>query len=170
MNNGGSGIEIEHKYLIAYPDRDKLLSRPGAVSVRISQTYLESGEGTTERVRSWEQDGRTVYFHTVKRRVTALTHLEDETEIPEEEYLRLLGKKKAGSSTIEKERIIIPHKGRNVEVDIYSFWDDRATAEVEVQSEDEKVFLPRCIRVIREVTEDGRYRNASLAFSHDFTD
>ena len=55
-----------------------------------------------------------------------------------------------------------------MEIDIYPFWDDRAVAEVEVGSEDEVVHLPDCIRVIREVTEDGRYKNASLAYVRDF--
>ncbi|MBP0968823.1 MAG: hypothetical protein J5744_01630 [Oscillospiraceae bacterium] len=166
MNNGG--IEIEHKYLIEYPDRDRLLAVPGADSAVITQTYLESDEGITERVRSWEQGGVVRYYHTVKRRLSELTHLEDESEIPEPEYLELLNRKRTGSEVIEKERILIPYAGRTVEVDIYPFWNDRAVAEVEIMSEDEEVLLPDCIRVIREVTSDGRYKNASLAFSHDF--
>ncbi len=166
MNNGG--IEIEHKYLIEYPDREELLEMPCAVSVHITQTYLDSEEGVTERVRSWKQDGETVYYHTLKRRVSALTHLEDEAVISCEEYQRLIRRKKRGSQTIEKERIVIPYSGRDVEIDIYPFWNDRAVAEVEVGSEDEDVRLPDCIRVIREVTEDGRYKNVSLAYVHDF--
>lgn len=168
MNNGG--IEIEHKYLIEYPDREELLSMSGSGSVHIRQTYLESDENVTERVRSWEQDGKTVYYHTLKRRVSDLTHLEDENEIPREEYQSLIRRKRRGSQTIVKERILIPYEGRVVEVDIYPFWKDRAVAEVEVGSEDEAVRLPGCIRVIREVTDDSRYKNASLAYSHDFED
>ena len=47
MNNGG--IEIEHKYLIEYPDREELLEMPCAVSVHITQTYLDSEEGEIGR-------------------------------------------------------------------------------------------------------------------------
>ena len=166
MNN--KGIEIEHKYLIEYPDRDVLLAMSGADSAHIVQTYLKTDDGSTERVRSWQQCGETLYYHTVKRRISGLSHLEDETEIGEDEYCSLLARKRPGSSSIEKERILIPFRDRTVEVDIYSFWDDRAVAEVEVLSEEEEVFLPDCIRVIREVTDEGRYKNSNLAFDHDF--
>ena len=163
-----NGLEIEHKYLIEYPDRDELLSAEGARSVFIEQTYLESDRSVTERVRRWSEGGETRYYHTVKRRVSDLTHLEDEAEITREEYLRLLERKRSGCDPIGKERIMIPFMGHIVEVDIYPFWNDRAVTEVETGSEDEEVKLPDFIRVIREVTSDGRYKNVSLAYDHDF--
>jgi len=163
-----NGIEIEHKYLIEYPDRDMLLGMPGASSAVISQTYIKSAAGSTERARKWEQDGQVTYYHTVKRRISDMSHFEDETEITAEEYERLLERKKKKSSEIVKERIMIPYGGRVVEVDLFRFWDDRAVAEVEVLSEDEEPALPDCIKVIREVTDDGRYKNASLAYDHSF--
>ena len=58
--------EIERKYLIRYPDLAWLEAR--AEPSRITQTYLLNGEGCTERVRSRETDGRTVYTHTTKKR------------------------------------------------------------------------------------------------------
>ena len=163
-----NGIEIEHKYLIEYPDRNELLAMPGADSAIIAQTYLKSEKGTTERVRRWRQGDSTRYYHTVKRRISGLSHQEDESEIGEEEYSALLGRKRPGRSSIEKERILIPYNDRTVEVDIYPFWKDRAIAEVEVMSEEEEVLLPDCIKVIREVTDDVRYKNTSLAEKHDF--
>lgn len=166
MNN--NGLEIEHKYLIRYPNRDMLLQMPGAGSVMIEQTYLEAPRGFTERVRRWERDGQVMLFHTVKSRISALSHTEVESEIGEEEYRELLSRRLRGSSVISKERIMIPYGGHTVEIDIYPFWDDRAVAEVEVMSEDEEVTLPDYIEVIREVTDDGRYKNISLAFDHSF--
>ena len=163
-----NGIEIEHKYLIEYPDRKALLEMPGARSVQIVQTYLISEDGSTERVRRWESSGEIRFFHTVKRRLTGLSHLEDEREIDEKQYSALLGRKRPGSESIVKERILIPYRGRTVEVDIYPFWSDRAIAEVEVMSEEEEVFLPGCVKPIREVTDDIRYKNTSLAMDHDF--
>ena len=166
MNN--NGIEIEHKYLIGYPDREELLAMPGADIAYLAQTYLKSEKGITERVRRWRQGDVTRYYHTVKSRISGLSHHEDESEIGEEEYSLLLGRKRPGRSSIEKERILIPFNNRTVEVDIYPFWSDRAIAEVEVMSEEEEVLLPDCINVIREVTDDVRYKNTSLAKKHDF--
>jgi CYTH domain-containing protein len=166
LNTGG--LEIEHKYLIEYPDRELLLAAEGARSAVIEQTYLTSDAGVTERVREWKEDGQTKYFHTVKRRISDLTHLEDETEITEDEYLLLRERKREDCSPVRKERIMIPFRGHTVEVDIYPFWNDRAVAEVEIAAEDEEVSLPDLIRVIREVTSDRRYKNVSLAYDHDF--
>ena len=163
-----NGLEIEHKYLIAYPDREELLKLEGAETAMISQTYLETDDGSTERVRRWEQAGKVSYYHTVKRRISDLTHLEEEVLITREEYENLLARRKAGTVPVEKERIILPHAGHEVEVDIYPFWTDRAVAEVEVSDEDEQVRLPEILKVIREVTGERRYKNAALAFDHCF--
>lgn len=163
-----NGLEIEHKYLIEYPDRDELLVMEGVKAAVIEQTYLESEKGSTERVRRWEEDGEVIYYHTVKRRVSDLTHTEDENVITDDEYQELLKRKRGGCSPVCKERIMIPYDGHTVEVDIYPFWQDRAVAEVEVMSEDEEVKLPGCLKVIREVTSEGRYKNISLAYDHDF--
>ena len=48
-------------------------------------------------------------------------------------------------------------------LDVYDFWSDRATAEIELSTEDEEAELPPCLQVIREVTADRRYKNAALA-------
>ena len=46
---------------------------------------------------------------------------------------------------------------------MYPFWKDRAILEIELADENEKIDFPEGIRVIREVTDDERYKNASLA-------
>ena len=80
----------------------------------------------------------------------------------------MLTRRDESAQTIEKERIMIPFAGHTVEVDIYPFWQDRAVAEVEVSGEEEEVLLPDTIKVIREVSDDRRYKNARLAFDHSF--
>ena len=49
------------------------------------------------------------------------------------------------------------------EIDIYPFWRDKAVMEIELSSEDEDFEIPHEIKVIKEVTGDKRYKNASLA-------
>ena len=46
---------------------------------------------------------------------------------------------------------------------MYPFWKDRAILEIELADEDEKIDFPEFIKVIKEVTDDERYKNASLA-------
>ena len=52
-----------------------------------------------------------------------------------------------------------------MEIDVYPFWQDRAIAEVEVESEEESVTLPSFIKVLQEVTVDKRYKNVNMARS-----
>ena len=49
------------------------------------------------------------------------------------------------------------------EIDLYDFWQDRATLELELSAEDEAFTLPPFVRVLRDVTADKRYKNVNLA-------
>ena len=61
-----TGVEIERKYLIEYPDLPWLEQQPGVRRVEIVQTYLLGAEGETLRVRQWTEQGETVYIETCK--------------------------------------------------------------------------------------------------------
>ena len=156
-------LEIERKYLIRMPDVAALSACAGVKIKKIKQTYLESEAGVTARVREVETDGKTTYIYTEKRRRTALTAEEREREITAEEYVALLARADGARRPINKTRYALPSGGHIAEVDIYDFWNDRATAEIELAAEDEVAALPPYLQVIREVTADRRYKNASLA-------
>lgn len=157
-------LEIERKFLIEYPDIDALRQMPGYRVRHISQTYLEPGEGCAGgRVRRIEEDGRLSYVYTYKKRLSDLTRREYERELSEREYLELLGHSQRGAITIEKDRHIFDYAGLTYELDVYSFWDDRATLEAEVESEDVEIPVPPCVKLIKEVTLDRRYNNSRLA-------
>lgn len=154
------GFEIERKFLIAYPSADDLAA---AERVDIAQTYLLSDRGETHRVRRWTSGGETRYFETKKRPVTAVTCLEDEREVDGATYLSLLEKRDPTRKTVEKTRYRLPYEAQLLEIDVYPFWRDRAVLEVELTEEGQRITLPPFIRVIREVTDDPRYKNAALA-------
>jgi len=156
-------LEIERKYLIRMPE-EALLERAAADRSWIVQTYLESEEGTTERVRARRAPGgEPVYTHTLKRRLTAVTREEYEEEIGEEEYRALLARSDRSLRPIEKTRWRVPCGGHTLEVDVFPFWRDRALLEVELQSEEEAFQLPDWVSVIREVTEEAAYTNRAIA-------
>ena len=52
-----------------------------------------------------------------------------------------------------------------IEIDIYPFWKDIAIAEIELNDENQKIELPKKLNVIKEVTNDERYKNVQLADS-----
>lgn len=156
-------IEIERKFLIRMPDAALLAAQRGVRIKHIEQTYLAAKDGKNARVRRIEE-GRSVSFvKTVKRRISALSAFEEEYEIDEQCYREELKNAAEGKNTIVKTRYCIPFEGHIVEIDVYRFWQDRAILEVELGSEDESFSLPDYVSVIKEVSDDGRYKNTNLA-------
>ena len=154
-------LEIERKYLIAYPDLDALCPRCCAV-YEMEQTYLRAAPGVTARVRRRVGE-REEFFHTEKERVTDRTHVERERLISREEYEALLQTRDENALAICKRRYCLPHDGLIFEIDVYPFWQTVAVMEVELEGEEQAFSLPDGITVIREVTEDRRMKNAALA-------
>ncbi len=159
----GAPLEIERKYLIAYPDVEVLarLAR-GNVSA-IAQTYLAAEKGISERVRARTKNGKTVYTHNTKIKLNAMKRIEFEDEVSREEYDKLLARADKTCRTIEKTRYCVEQDGFVWEIDVFPFWSDKAFLEVELPSEDARVTPPDFVRVIREVTDDDRYTNRALA-------
>ena len=157
-------LEIERKFLIAYPDIDKLKAMPDYRCVHMEQSYLEADDSFVGgRVRRISGDSGVKYVYTYKVKLSDLTRREYEREITEEEYLELLKRKIPDTITIEKDRHSFSYAGLTYELDVYSFWSDKATIEAEVESEDTSIPVPPCVTLIKEVTHDRRYNNSQLS-------
>lgn len=164
QKNAGAPLEIERKFLIRMPNAEALAAKDGARVWRISQTYLLSPKGLSRRVRRICENEDIRYIYTEKIRISPTTAEEREREIDLHEYTSLLDERDEARRTVEKTRYLLPcPSGHTAEVDIYDFWTDRATVEVELSSEDEAFSLPNCLSVVREITSDKRYKNAALA-------
>ncbi len=153
--------EIERKFLIAYPDMEYLAEN--AECSHIVQTYLDSEKGISSRVRKRAYKDKTVYIYTEKQHITAVRRMEYEREIDEKEYRELLERADKTRNPVEKERYCLDYDGQMFEIDVYPFYTDRAIMELELEEETQEIRFPPMIRVIREVTEDKRYTNASFA-------
>ena len=154
-------FEIERKFLILRPSEDYL--RKYAEKTEIVQTYLCAEQGKTERVRKRSDGKKTVYTHTVKTRLNAMRRIEDECEISAEEYEELLLRADPERRPIVKQRWVLPYDGQRFEIDVFPFWQRQAYLELELSNERQRIRFPSGIEVIREVTDDRRYTNASLA-------
>lgn len=154
--------EIERKFLIRYPDREYLEKSPDCRIFEFEQTYLLCDDGSM-RVRKSESCGKTEYIRNIKKRISDMTHLEDERVISEETYRELLLCADKSRNVITKTRYKIPFENHTMEIDIYPFWNDRAVLEVELSEENEKFSVPQYIEIIKEVTYDKRYSNKALA-------
>lgn len=157
-----NGYEIERKYLIRRPAEAWLEEK--CQGSDIIQTYLKTDDtGHSDRVRRREGKNGVVFTHTRKRRISDLRREEQEREINEAEYQALLRRADPERRSIEKRRYVLAYGGKEFEIDVYPFWLDKAVMEIELTDEEEPVALPPEIEIIRDVTADRRYTNASLA-------
>jgi CYTH domain-containing protein len=159
-------VEIERKYVIVKPDTSVMKAQESYTSSEISQTYLTSAEGVTHRVRKRVYGDSVVYTETVKVRIDKISSYEDEREIDEAQYLVLLEKKREGSVTLKKTRHTFDYLGVTFEVDVYPEWERTCILETELIGRDEEVSFPEFIKVVKEVSGEKRYTNASM--SHAF--
>lgn len=160
-------IETERKFLIRMPDLHILSEFNEVKIMNMEQTYLLCDTGNS-RVRRIRENGLDRYIKTVKKRISSLSCYEDEREISYEQYVVALKNADPGKKTIVKTRYAFPYGNHTIEIDVYPFWDDRAILEIELSGEDERFEIPDIIDVIKEVSEDSRYKNTNLAITIPF--
>jgi len=144
-------IEIEKKFLVTGEEW-----KEGSSSTIYFQGYLCSGSGQTVRVRI---AGDKAWL-TIKGRHTNISRLEFEYPIPLEEAQIMLAEV-CEQPIIHKRRFFKKYGGFIWEID--EFYGDNqglVLAEIELASEDQE--FPRPDWLGEEVSDDGRYYNASL--------
>lgn len=155
--------EIERKFLIEYPDIQILEKNPNCKRVEIIQTYLNSKDDEEVRVRQRGENGHYIYFKTTKKKVDDIKRIEIESRLSKDEYLTYLMNADTTKRQIRKTRYCLTYESQYFEIDVYPFWNDKAIAEIELSDENAAIAFPDYIKVIREVTDDALYKNASLA-------
>ena len=163
LGESAEPIEVERKFLIEYPDIAWLESAPNCQRVEIIQTYLKSDTDDEVRVRQRGIDGNYIYFETIKRRVSDAKRIEIERRLSKDEYLTLLMDADTTMRQIRKTRYCLTYNTQYFEIDVYPFWNDKAIMEIELNDEKDEVSFPEQLKVIKEVTDDENYKNASLA-------
>ena len=108
-------------------------------------------------------DGNYIYYQTTKKKVTDIKRVEVERRLSKDEYLRLLMDADPNCRPIRKTRYCLTYDNQYFEIDVYPFWKDKAILEIELSDENAEVRFPKQIQIIREVTEEQAYKNASLA-------
>ena len=148
--------EIERKFLV------QGTQWRNEAGTRIKQGYLNRDKARTVRVRVRGDQA----FLTVKGLTQGASRAEFEYEIPLADAEELL--KLSDGPLIEKTRYVVVHDGSKWEVDEFQGDNsDLVVAEIELQSKDEQFSRPPWLG--REVTDDSRYYNSSLA-SHPYRD
>lgn len=155
--------EIERKFLIKYPNLNKLEKM--SKKVEIIQTYLDTADGQELRIRQRGDGKNFIYTKTRKWKVNDTKRVEFESRISKEEYLSLLMDIDTTRSQIRKSRYCLVYNSQYIEIDLYPFSKDKAILEIELQNENQPVELPEFIQVIKEVTNDDNYKNYHLSLT-----
>jgi len=151
-------LEIERKFLLKNDNW-----RTIAKGKRYKQGYIKNDTSSVVRVRI---AGRRAFL-TIKAKVNATTRLEYEYRIPRNDAEEMLGSL-CKTPLIDKTRFVLKIDNLIWEIDeFYGDNDGLIVAEVELESEYQKITLPEWIG--EEVTDDPRYYNANLA-EHPFKD
>ncbi|MBR1761829.1 MAG: CYTH domain-containing protein [Eubacterium sp.] len=154
-------IELEKKFLIEYPDLNEL-EKYSPKKYEIEQIYLLSETGS-RRIRARREGGSCIYIETVKIRINGSKCYEYEREISKEEYESFKADADPKCAPIIKDRYVFPYKDKIMELDVYPFWSDKAILEIELENENDPYFIPDEIKVIKDVSDDKKYKNAALA-------
>ncbi|OGR61549.1 MAG: adenylate cyclase [Desulfobacula sp. RIFOXYB2_FULL_45_6] len=151
------GVEIERKFLLK-GDEWRAMGKP----VFYRQGYLNHSKERTIRVRMAGEKG----YLTLKGISKGAKRMEYEYEIPIEDCRSILNEL-VETPIIEKNRYLVEYTGLAWEIDEF-FGENQGLilAEVELESEDQKIELPDWIG--EEVTHDPRYYNSSLV-RHPYT-
>lgn len=143
--------EIERKFLIDISGIESIGS-----GSRIKQGYISTTDNTAVRIRV---SGAVAYL-TLKGENQGATRPEFEYEIPIEDANEII-KELCSGPVIDKTRYLVEHGSHTWEIDVFHGDNDGLViAEVELESETEKVDLPKW--VINEVTGEVKYYNTSL--------
>ena len=154
-------IECEKKFLIKAPDFEAL-KKYSPFKADIEQVYL-TDEDCSRRIRKRKMENAVSFVETVKIRLSPTVSSEFERRIDEKAYCELLKKANPKKHPIIKSRYCFFYKKQYFELDVFDFLKGFALLEIELKNENDKYSLPPEIEVIRDVTEDGRYKNSHLA-------
>lgn len=160
-------LEIERKYVVIINDPQKL-HRISEIA-NIEQTYLLSPKGVERRVRKYTCDNVKKFFYTEKKG-SGLVRVEHEKEISEKEYLEFLSQADPYLYKLTKMRYQFIYNHQFFELDVYDFSDYKAILEIELESETQKVHFPAFLTLVKEVTDDTKYKNHQLAKNLSFPD
>ncbi len=137
---------------------------PGVIESEITQPYLVAEPGCEVRLRRRGWQGKYVYVHTTKRRISDTEKLETERPINNNLYGSLLQQADPYRNTISKVRKSFIWKGQYFELDNY-FKPVKNLMILETKgiAEQESVNFPPFIKVIKDITGNSKYYNYNIA-------
>ena len=165
-------LEKERKFLVKFPKSWIQLSElfDHIVDVRrISQTYLSAKKGEQavrirKTISGLTGDEKVEYHFNQKKPVETGVHQEKEHTISKEKYLSMLKQADPKKCEVQKTRFVFDYHDQVFELDLFKgHLKGLAILEIELDNIKSTVELPPFLQSIKEITDDKRYSNYSLA-------
>ncbi len=146
------GVEIERKFLL----KEGVAVGEAKSSDRLAQGYVDASRASVRlRIKGDE------CFLTIKSAKKGQSRSEYEYLIPKADGLEMM-EEMCGKPLIDKTRSLVEHEGHTWEVDTFHGENEGlVVAEIEFEEEGQEISLPEWVG--KEVTDERKYSNASLA-------
>lgn len=155
-------VEEERKYIVRLTG-----TIAESIDSDITQTYLVADPGCEVRLRKRSWQGKEVYVHTTKKRLSANEQLETERQISKNLYVSLLQQADPYRATIHKLRKSFIWKGQYFELDKFiNPARDLMILETKGVASCEEVKFPPFIEVVEDITGNTDYYNYNIALKH----
>ena len=152
-------IVEERKYIVRITGQ-----LPESTESEITQTYLVADPDSEVRLRRRMWNGKPVYVHKTKKRISDTEQIETERQVSNALYESLLQQADPYRETIHKRRRSFIWRGQYFELDTYiSPIDNLVILETKGVADQEDVNFPPFIRVIEDVTGNSQYYNYNMA-------
>ena len=156
--------EIERKYLVELPSENQLQSLDFVNKSNIVQTYLDPSGDIERRVRQRGTKERGYsYFYTEKYPLATGERIERDRIISVSEYVNYLNEADPNKQQIHKDRYCFLYENQYFELDVFQKDKKYALLEIELGDINEKVNLPKWLKVIRDVTKEEDFYNSHIA-------
>ena len=153
---------IEHERLFRIEITGELPA--DCIEIDIEQTYLNSEPGTEVRLRKRGMNGKHLYLHTTKKKISEQEVLVTERQINYSLYEMMLSLRDPSRRVIEKNRKSFIWKGQYFEVDTYrGELEGLVILGTKGIVEGEDINVPPFIRIIEDVTGNLDYFGYNLA-------
>lgn len=158
-------VQIFKKYLIQKPKIDDFLKQiKNYEIIDIIQTYLVTDSDKVERrIRQRGVKGDYVFFYKEKKLDRQGKEIATERRINVKEYTTLMTEADIKLHQMIKTRYCFLYKNQYFHLDVYPFDDNYALLEIELTEKSQKVYLPKNISLVKDVSDDEYYKNREIA-------
>ncbi|SET19031.1 AAA family ATPase [Prevotella sp. kh1p2] len=152
-------IDEERKYIV-----EVVGDIPDSIDSEITQTYLVAEPDCEVRLRKRAWQGKDVYVHTTKKKLSDKEQLETERQINKNLYVSLLQQADPYRQTIQKMRRSFIWKGQYFELDTFQRPISGLTIlETKGVTQHESVKFPPFLKVLEDITGNTKYYNYNIA-------